>query len=397
MTIEEIKARKAEISEELKSADITEDRISALENEVSSLEAEERKIIENAEARKAEEAKVIEAAKSNQGSNITLPEGNEKKGNKTMTLEEMRSSRDYAAAWLNGLKKHDDNFDEARALLTVNTTGDGLTGYVPVPTQLETEIQTAWEENELVGYCKKSFFKGDVAIGFELSATGAVVHVEGTVAPDEEVVTLGVVNIKSENIKKWITVSDEALEGTTVDTMGYILKEIAYQIVKKAENILISKITSAGTAASSTAVGVPNYTCDTIGTDTLVQACAFLAGDARDLRIAMNRQTYPAFISAAHAAKYSVDVFNGLKDKIVYTDQLPAKSAATTTNPTYAIVGDFGRGALVNLPNGNGIKMKVDDASLAEKDLVKIVGRQYAGIGLIADKHFVRISISTST
>ena len=43
MTIEEIKARKAEISEELKSADITEDRISALENEVSSLEAEERK------------------------------------------------------------------------------------------------------------------------------------------------------------------------------------------------------------------------------------------------------------------------------------------------------------------------------------------------------------------
>ena len=107
----------------------------------------------------------------------------------------------------------------------------------------------------------------------------------------------------------------------------------------------------------------------------------------------MNRQTYPAFIAAAHAANYGFDVFNGLADKIVFTDKLPARSAATTTHPTYAIVGDFGYGAQVNLPNGDGVNLKVDDASLAEYDLVKVVGRMYAGVGLVADKAFVKISI----
>ena len=107
----------------------------------------------------------------------------------------------------------------------------------------------------------------------------------------------------------------------------------------------------------------------------------------------MNKQTYPAFIAAAHAANYGFDVFNGLADKIVFTDKLPARSAATTSSPVYAIVGDFGRGAQVNLPNGEGVNLKVDDASLAEYDLVKIVGRMYAGIGVVADKAFVKISI----
>ena len=82
-----------------------------------------------------------------------------------------------------------------------------------------------------------------------------------------------------------------------------------------------------------------------------------------------------------------------MEKKIVFSDKLPARSAATTTHPTYAIVGDFGYGAQVNLPNGDGVNLKVDDASLAEYDLVKVVGRMYAGIGLVADKAFVKISI----
>ena len=389
MTIEEIQARKAEIQVELDSAEITEERISELETETGTLEAEERTIIENAEQRKAEETAVIEAVNKNEGEEIVLPETNERKENTTMTLEEIRSSNDYALAYLKGVLKGND--DEARALLTVNSLESGA--YVPVPTLLENEIKTAWEENKLVGLCKKSFFRGDLRVGFELTAGAAVVHLEGATKPDQEAITLGVVTIQNKMLKKWITVSDEALEGTTVDTMGYIFKEIAYQIVKKAEEELIGAIKAAGTTATSTGVGVPVYTCTTIGVDTIVYACSKLSAEARDLTLVMNKQTYPAFIAAAHAANYGFDVFNGLADKIVFTDKLPARSAATTSSPVYAIVGDFGRGAQVNLPNGEGVNLKVDDASLAEYDLVKIVGRMYAGIGVVADKAFVKISI----
>ena len=389
MTIEEIQARKAEIQVELDSAEITEERISELETETGTLEAEERTIIENAEQRKAEEAAIIEAVNKNEGEEIVLPETNERKENTTMTLEEIRSSNDYALAYLKGVLKGND--DEARALLTVNSQESGA--YVPVPTLLENEIKTAWEENKLVGLCKKSFFRGDLRVGFELTAGAAVVHLEGATKPDQEAITLGVVTIQNKMLKKWITVSDEALEGTTVDTMGYIFKEIAYQIVKKAEEELIGAIKAAGTTATSTGVGVPVYTCTTIGVDTIVYACSKLSAEARDLTLVMNKQTYPAFIAAAHAANYGFDVFNGLADKIVFTDKLPARSAATTSSPVYAIVGDFGRGAQVNLPNGEGVNLKVDDASLAEYDLVKIVGRMYAGIGVVADKAFVKISI----
>ena len=43
----------------------------------------------------------------------------------------------------------------------------------------------------------------------------------------------------------------------------------------------------------------------------------------------------------------------------------------------YAIVGDL-RGCQVNFPEGDDVIIKWDDLSLAESDLVKVVGRIYA-------------------
>ena len=36
----------------------------------------------------------------------------------------------------------------------------------------------------------------------------------------------------------------------------------------------------------------------------------------------------------------------------------------------------------MNYPNGDGVVIKYDDMSEAEKDLVKVVGRQYAAHGV---------------
>lgn len=375
MRIDEIEARKAEIRS-LLAGDTAELNIDELTEEVRSLNAEAEEI----RNRNAAEAELRTAVAPEVVAEINE---NKKEERKTMENVEIRSTNEYAAAYLKALKTGDET--EARALLT-----EQVSGQIPVPAFLESEIKTAWEEHKLMSLVKHSFFKGNVKVGFELSATGAVVHVEGSEAPDEEVVTLGVVEIQNESIKKWITVSDEALEGTTVDTMGYLYKEIAHKIVEKAEEILIGKITAAPAVANATAVGVPSLTATAIAADTIVQAVAKLSAQARNLYLVMNRQSYPAFVSLALAANYAIDVFDGLKDRIVFSDKLPAFSAASSGN-AYAIIGDFGYGAQANFPNGDNLTIKVDDMSLAEKDLVKLVGRQYVGMGLVADRAFVTI------
>jgi hypothetical protein len=55
------------------------------------------------------------------------------------------------------------------------------------------------------------------------------------------------------------------------------------------------------------------------------------------------------------------------------------------------IVGDFAAGAQANFPNGDEINIKRDDLSLAEKDLVKLVGREYVGLGVVGDHCFCKV------
>ena len=70
--------------------------------------------------------------------------------------------------------------------------------------------------------------------------------------------------------------------------------------------------------------------------------------------------------------------------------QLPAYSAASA-NACYAIVGDFGHGAIANFPNGEDIEIKLDTLSKKKEDLVEILGREYIGLGVVADKAFVQV------
>lgn len=387
-TMEELEARKAEIAA-LDFDNMAENELAALEEERKIIDAEMAAIKKNAEERKALEANVL-----NSGEKIeTIINEKEKK---TMTATEIRSSVEYGAAFLKGIKEND--YSECRALLSTNGTNSdlSLTGYVPVPTELESEIKTAWEEAKLLSIAKKSYFPGNVKVGFELSATGASIHLEGDSAPDEEVITIGTVELKAESIKKWITVSDEALEGTTVDTIGYLYKELAQRIVEKAEEVLIGKILAAPTSAQSNAVSVPVLTENTPAVDTIIKAMALLSAQAKNLNIVMNRATYPVFRALELGGNYAFDIFEGLRDRIIFSSALPsyAEAAAKVAAGTYpyVLIGDFSYGTQANLPNGDGISIKVDDMSLAEKDLVKLVAREYIGLGVVADKAIVKIA-----
>lgn len=376
MTIDQLMARRAQIA----------GLIDTDGADLDALEQEARAINEELARRTAEEARRVNirglVAAGSETAQVAVPAA---QAPEARSIDEIRSSREYEQAYLDMVRTGDDT--ECRALLTTNTTATGVTGYVPVPTFLETEIRTAWEEHRLMGLVKHSYLRGNVKIGFELSATGAAIHVEGASAPTEETVTLGSVEIKAEMIKKWIRVSDEALEGTTVDTAGYLYREIAQKIIEKAEEILISKITGSPAAATSTAVGVPQLSANPAN-DTVVRALAMLSAQAGNLHIAMNRQTYPEFRKIEVGANYQIDTFEGLRERIVYTDKLPGFASASTGD-VYAIIGDFGDGAQANFPNGDTMNVLTDPYTDAEADLVKIVGREYVGIGVVADKRFV--------
>lgn len=386
MSIDQVEERLSaiEVEKETEGADLK-----ALLDEVRALNERKTELIALAEQRKAE----LDAIASEKTTTAVVKTFGEER--KTMDVKEMRSSDAYAQAFLSGLKKGD--YSECRSLISENATN----GVVPVPTLLETEIKNAWEECKILSLAKQTSYKGNVKIGFEVSATGAAVHVEGNYnpasaqnpggVPAEETLVWGSVELKAENIKKWITVSDEALEGTTIDTMGELYKEIAQRIVEAAESIAIGKIVAAGATTSASNPAVPVLTADSIAANTIVLAEGLLSGQAKNLHIAMNRQTYASFIAVAMAANYAIDVFDGLKDKIVFTDALPAFGSADE-GETYVIVGDFGYGFQVNRPNGNEISMIVDRYSLAEKDLVKVVGKQFVGMGVVAPKAFVKIA-----
>ena len=129
-------------------------------------------------------------------------------------------------------------------------------------------------------------------------------------------------------------------------------------------------------------------TAASIGLGTITEAIGRLSDVAANPVIVMNKASFSAWKAVQYAASYAADPFEGLP--VVFNNSIAAFSAASTGD-TYAIVGDFGEGAIANFPNGEGIDIKYDNLSLAEKDLVKIVGREFVAMGVVAPKAFVKI------
>ena len=305
----------------------------------------------------------------------------EKREDSKMTDMEIRNSKEYINAFAEYLKNGEDA--ECRALLTENASGT-----IPVPEMVYDIVKTAWERDGITSRVRKSYVQGNLKVGFEISATGATIHTEGQ-AVTEETLVLGVVNLVPKSIKKWISVSDEALDLRGEAFLRYIYDELTYQIAKKAADELIAQIKACGTVSTTTQVGVPAFTSTTVGVGLVAQAMAQLSDEAANPVVMMNKATWGAFKAAQYANGFDADPFEGLP--VVFNNTIAAFSAATTGVP-YAIVGDLEQGALMNFPNGEGIDFKVDELSQAEYDLVRIIGREFVGIGVVAPNAFVKIT-----
>lgn len=376
MTIEQLLERRTAIASE----------VDAPEADLDALESEARSINEEIENRKAaeEQRKEIRSAVANGAGETTKTF--EKEERKTMTLAEVRALPAYVEAYKKYIITNDAS--ECRAIITENapegTTGSGP---VPVPVIVDSFVRTAWERDGIMSRVRRTFIRGNLRVTFEKSADPAAVHQEGAVQPNEETLELGVVEMIPANIKKWITITDEALAMGGEDFLRYVYDEITYQIVRKAAGDGIQDILSAPAASTASAIGVPVVT-GAPSVTVLPGAAANLSDEARDVVVVMNRLTEVEFLNAQAAGSFNVDPFAGMTR--VYTSKLPAYSTATG-GQVYAIVGDLD-GLQFNYPEGDGIVLKYDDLSLAEKDLVKIVGRQYAAHGVTAPGRFVKVA-----
>ena len=368
MTVEQIVERKLQIAKEV---DVEGADLDALQEEM-------RQLNEELEARKAAAAKREEIRQAvAQGAGEVK---NEIKEDHKMTNEEIRSSAAYVDAFANYLKTGDDK--ECRALLT-----EQVSGTVPVPKIVDGIIRTAWEEEPLLSRVRKTYIRGNLKVAFERSADPAYVHTEGTSAVTEEDLALGIVEMIPRNIKKWITISDEAIAMGGEALVQYIYDELAHQITKKLAELVVGDIVAAGTSHTSSAIGIPKVNANPSVT-AIPTAAANLSSEASNLCVIMNRLTEVAFISAYAAGNFAVDPFAGLTK--VYTQALPAYSTAST-NDTYAIVGDLSA-VQCNFPEGEGVVFKFDELSLAESDLVKVVGREYAAHAVTAPGRLARLT-----
>ena len=188
MRIDEIEIRKAEIRDIINSGE--EFDVDALTEEVRQLDAEKAEI----EERAAKEAELRNAVAP---SVIEEIEKNELKEERNMENIEVRNSKEYIDAYAEYLKSGDDK--ECRALLTEN-----VSGRVAVPELVYDIIKTAWDREGIMSLVRKSYLKGNLKVGFEMSSTDAVIHTEGQAAPSEETLVLGIVELVPASIKKWI-------------------------------------------------------------------------------------------------------------------------------------------------------------------------------------------------
>lgn len=366
----------AEIREKLDDPETSTEELETRSNEL----IEERETIvaeiEKAEAAIAEEKRAMEDVITQTETKVI----EKREENKKMADMEIRNTAEYIDAYAEYIKSGDPT--ECRALLTENGSGT-----VAVPEMVYDIVKTAWERDGIVSRVRKAYIKGNLKVGFEISGTDATVHTEGQQVTEQTLV-LGTVNIVPKSIKKWVSLSDEALDLRGESFLRFVYDELTYRIAKKAADELIAKINACGTVSTTTCVGVPKVTSTTVSVGLVAQAMGQLSDEAANPVVMMNKATWAQFKAAQYANGFDADPFEGLP--VVFNNTITSFTAATT-GVTYAIVGDLDQGALMNFPNGEGIDFKFDETTLADYDLIRIIGREFVGIDVVAPNAFVKI------
>ena len=365
MNFDELQTRKSELAEELKTADM--ERLDGINAELDMIE--ERKAELKAEAE--ERAKVIEEVINAPAPTPIIEERTNK-----MDLMEIRKSSRYINAYADYVKGGCKDDTEVRKILSENGTPGENDTEVPAPEYLEERIRTAWENDGILSRVMRTYIRGNVKIGYEVSSTDAVIHTEGGAAVTEENLVLGMVELVPVMVKKWISVSDEALALTGRAFLDYIYDEIQYRLFKKLASEIITKI-SASSLTATVSASAP--------LEAVVNAFVELSDEATEIVAIMNKATFATIKNAAAQASYAVDPFNGFD--VVFSEAVAADTL---------IVGDL-KGVTVNFPEGDEPTFVFDDRTLMTEDLVRILGRLYVAYDVTAPGRFAKVTLTSGT
>lgn len=344
MSIEQLEERKAAIAVEI---ELDGADLDALESEIRSINAE----LENRKAAEEKRAEIRSAVAAGKGTVIEKV----KEEVKTMDNEQRKTEMiDALAEYIKGRATA-----EQRAMLLSTNVNNGV---VKVSDIVDDFIWTDWDNSPILSRIRKVYVQGNYSVGYEASATGAVKHTEGAAAPTEETLTLAYISFVAQYYKKWIRVSDTVLALKGRAFMDYLMDEFGHQLAIALENAVVAEI-----AASTLSAKVTNN----IDNTAVMAGFARLSDEATNPVVIISKATYAAIMNerATTGAKIE-DPFNGFE--VLFNNTV-----------TGLLVGDLD-GVVANFPEGEDFKFIVDDTSLAEQDLVKIVGK------ILADIHLVR-------
>lgn len=370
MDMAALEQRIAAIKEEAQLLGETDEDLTMLE----ALKEEREAIDQEIETRRAAEAERRKAAEDiikGAGETKDAAPNNERKDS-IMEIMEIRKSQAYIDAFASYIKTGNDA--ECRALLTDNVSG----GSVPVPVFVSEIIADQLRQSRIMSRVRKTYAKGNVKVGFEVSAPTATVHAEGSGEHPEEELVLGIVNLVPETLKKWVSISDEALDTMSgEDYLRYIYTEIGRKIIKAEEDKVVAAILAAPQTATPAAPAVAKLTASTPAVSDFINARALLTAEASDLVIIATPAQYAQYKTLAIAAGFAFDPFEGIE--VLFND--------TATMP---IIGDLS-GVQANYPNGDEIQYKYDDTTLMTSDLVRVLGRKPVAIGVVGNLYFAKI------
>lgn len=359
-----IEERSGALAAEIQTADA--ERLAAINEELGFLEERRSALKAELEQRNAAAAAVAAGA----GKTVTTITEERK-----MDIREIRNSHDYVEAFAKYVKTGKDA--ECRALLTENV---GATGVIPVPTFVGEIVAERLKASRILSRVRRMEAAGNVKVSFEYSAPAAEAHTEGGNEMAEEALLLGIVTLIPQTWKKWVGISDEALDSMNGEAfLRYIYDEVTRGIIKARENAVVAAILAAPQAADATHPAVAAYSNGgTAAIDDFVQARALLSSAAEDLVIICKPTQYAAYKSMQLKANYGADPFDGIE--VIFSD--------AATSP---IIGDLA-GVLENCPAGDSVQFKFDDTTDMKKDIVNILGRQPSAIGVVGNFYFAKVT-----
>lgn len=246
---------------------------------------------------------------------------------------------------------------EQRALLTTDASG-----VVAVNEIIDEYVWTDWDKSSILSRIRKVYIQGNYKVGYEASATGAVLHPEGSEeAPAEETLTIAYIDFVAQYFKKWITVSDRVMALKGQAFLDYLYDEFGHQLAKALEDAVVAELESSSLTAKVT---------NPLDSTATVAGLAAISDEATNPVIITNKTIWANIMKARTTAGAKIeDPFEGLE-------------VLFNRTATGLIVVDLD-GVVANFPEGESFKYIVDETSLAENDLVKIVGKILVAVHLV--------------